>query len=47
VDGFTTKKDVRGDVVIGNGKVGLLPSVNSDKNAINRMCVDLRQKVIS
>lgn len=47
VDGFTTKKDVRGDVVIGNGKVGLLPSVNSDKNAINRMCVDLMQKVIS
>ena len=47
VDGFTTKKDVRGDVVIGNGKVGLLPSVNSDKNAINRMCVDLRQKVSS
>lgn len=47
VDGFTTKKDVRGDVVIGNGKVGLLPSVNSDKNTINRMCVDLRQKVIS
>lgn len=47
VDGFTTKKDVRGDVVIGNGKVGLLPSVNSDKNAINRMCVDLRQKVNS
>ena len=37
----------KGDVVIGNGKVGLLPSVNSDKNAINRMCVDLRQKVIS
>ncbi len=47
VDGFTTKKDIRGDVVIGNGKVGLLPSVNSDKNAINRMCVDLRQKVSS
>lgn len=47
VDGFTTKKDVRGDIVIGNGKVGLLPSVNSDKNTINRMCVDLRQKVIS
>lgn len=47
VDGFTTKKDVRGDVVIGNGKVGLLPSVNSDKNAINRMCVDLKQKVSS
>lgn len=47
VDGFTTKKDVRGDVVIGNGKVGLLPSVNSDKNTINRMCVDLMQKVIS
>lgn len=47
VDGFTTKKDVRGDVVIGNGKVGLLPSVNSDKNTINRMCIDLMQKVIS
>lgn len=47
VDGFTTKKDVRGDVVIGNGKVGLLPSVNSDKNAINRMCIDLMQKVSS
>lgn len=47
VDGFTTKRDVRGDVVIGNGKVGLLPSVNSDKNAINRMCVDLMQKVVS
>ena len=47
VDGFTTKKDVRGDVVIGNGKVGLLPSVNSDKNTINRMCVDLMQKVDS
>lgn len=47
VDGFTTKKDVRGDVVIGNGKVGLLPSVNSDKNTINRMCVDLKQKVSS
>lgn len=47
VDGFTTKKDVRGDVVIGNGKVGLLPSVNSDKNTINRMCVDLMQKVVS
>ena len=47
VDGFTNKKNVRGDVVIGNGKVGLLPSVNSDKNAINRMCVDLKQKVSS
>lgn len=47
VDGFTVKKDVRGDVVIGNGKVGLLPSVNSDKNAINRMCVNLKQKVSS
>ena len=47
VDGFTTKKDVRGGVVIGNGKVGLLPSVNSDKNTINRMCIDLMQKVIS
>lgn len=47
VDGFTTKKDVRGNVVIGNGKVGLLPSVNSDKNTINRMCVDLTQKVNS
>lgn len=47
VDGFTNKKDVRGDVVIGNGKVGLLPSVNSDKNTINRMCVDLMQKVVS
>lgn len=47
VDGFTTKKDVRGDVVIGNGKVGLLPSVNSDKNTINRMCIDLRQQVNS
>lgn len=47
IDGFTTKKDVRGDVVIGNGKVGLLPSVNSDKNTINRMCVDLMQKVVS
>lgn len=47
VDGFTTKRDVRGDIVIGNGKVGLLPSVNSDKNTINRMCVDLMQKVIS
>lgn len=47
VDGFTTKRDVRGDVVIGNGKVGLLPSVNSDKNTINRMCIDLMQKVIS
>lgn len=47
VDGLTVKKDVRGDVVIGNGKVGLLPSVNSDKNTINRMCIDLMQKVIS
>ena len=47
VDGFTTKRDVRGDVVIGNGKVGLLPSVNSDKNTINRMCIDLMQKVVS
>lgn len=47
VDGLTVKKDVRGDVVIGNGKVGLLPSVNSDKNAINRMCVDLMQRVSS
>lgn len=47
VDGLTVKKDVRGDVVIGNGKVGLLPSVNSDKNAINRMCVDLTQRVSS
>ena len=47
VDGFTTKKDVRGDVVIGNGKVGLLPSVNSDKNTINRMCIDLRQQINS
>ena len=47
VDGFTVKKDVRGDVVIGNGKVGLLPSVNSDKNTINRMCIDLRQQVNS
>lgn len=47
VDGFTVKRDVRGDIVIGNGKVGLLPSVNSDKNTINRMCVDLMQKVSS
>lgn len=47
VDGFTVKKDVRGDVVIGNGKVGLLPSVNSDKNTINRMCIDLKQQVNS
>ena len=47
VDGFTTKRDVRGDVVIGNGKVGLLPSVNSDKNTINRMCIDLKQQVNS
>ena len=47
VDGFTVKRDVRGDVVIGNGKVGLLPSVNSDKNTINRMCVDLKQQVNS
>lgn len=47
VDGFTKKSDVRGDRVIGNGKVGLLPSVNSDKNTINRMCIDLMQKVIS
>lgn len=47
VDGFVDKKDRRGDVVIGNGVVGFLSSVNSDKNTINRIAIDLNAKVQS
>ena len=47
VDGFVDKNDVKGDIVIGNGVVGFLSSVNSDKNTINRIAIDLNAKVVS
>jgi hypothetical protein len=33
-----------GKKIIGNGVIGLLPSVNSDKNTIGRMLIDLAEE---
>jgi hypothetical protein len=41
VGGFLQVDKKSGKKVIGNGIVGLLPSVNSDKNTIGRMLLDL------
>lgn len=44
VGGFLQVDKKSGKKVIGNGIVGLLPSVNSDKNTIGRMLLDLTQE---
>lgn len=41
VGGFISVDNTSGKKVIGNGVIGLLPSVNSDKNTIGRMLLDL------
>lgn len=43
VAGFMEVDNTSGKKIIGNGIVGLLPSVNSDKNTIGRMILDLSQ----
>lgn len=43
VAGFMKVDNTSGKKIIGNGIVGLLPSVNSDKNTIGRMILDLSQ----
>lgn len=43
VAGFMKVDNTSGKKIIGNGTVGLLPSVNSDKNTIGRMILDLSQ----
>lgn len=44
VAGFMKVDVTSGKKIIGNGTVGLLPSVNSDKNTIGRMILDLSKK---
>lgn len=44
VGGFISVDNTSGKKVIGNGTIGLLPSVNSDKNTIGRMILDLSQE---
>ena len=44
VAGFMKVDATSGKKIIGNGTVGLLPSVNSDKNTIGRMILDLSKK---
>lgn len=44
VGGFLQVDNTSGKKIIGNGVVGLLPSVNSDKNTIGRMLIDLSQE---
>ena len=41
VGGFYSVDNTSGKKIIGNGVIGLLPSVNSDKNTIGRMLLDL------
>ena len=43
VAGFMKVDNTSKKKIIGNGTVGLLPSVNSDKNTIGRMILDLSQ----
>lgn len=47
VGGLLAESDYQGNKVIGNGVVGFMPSVNSDKNTINRMAIDLNATVNS
>lgn len=47
VGGLIAQKDYDGSKVIGNGVVTFMPSVNSDKNTINRMAIDLNATVES
>ena len=47
VGGLIAQKDYDSSKVIGNGIVAFMPSVNSDKNTINRMAIDLNATVIS
>ena len=47
VGGLVAQKDYDGSKVIGNGVVSFMPSVNSDKNTINRMAIDLNALVES
>ena len=44
VGGFMNVDNTSGKKVIGNNVIGLLPSVNSDKNTIGRMILDLDQE---
>ena len=43
VGGLIKKTDVLGKEIIGNGKIGLLPSVNSDKNTMGEAIFDLNK----
>lgn len=45
VGGFVNFTDYTGRGLIGNGTIGILPSVNSDKNTIGIAMFDLNQKV--
>lgn len=47
VGGLLSQDDYKGNKVIGNGTVAFMPSVNSDKNTINRMAIDLNAIVES
>lgn len=47
VGGLTAQKDYDSSKVIGNGVVTFMPSVNSDKNTINRIAIDLNAIVES
>lgn len=44
VGGFLQFTDVSGKKIIGNGTVGILPSVNSDKNTMGRVATDLNEE---
>ena len=44
VGGFISVDNTSGKKIIGNGVIGLLPSVNSDKNTIGRMLIDLAEE---
>lgn len=44
VGGFMNVDNTSGKKIIGNNVIGLLPSVNSDKNTIGRMILDLDQE---
>lgn len=44
VGGFLNFDNISGKQIIGNGIVGFLPSVNSDKNTIGRMLINLYEE---
>lgn len=45
VGGLITKKDILGKEIIGNGNIGLLPSVNSDKNTMGEAIFNLNKNL--